>query len=67
MGTAVRKPATKATAAAESLLVYLTEAGFDGSPRSLGRDEAGRHVLRTVSFRSPPGATRPPTAPGCAP
>jgi Ser/Thr protein kinase RdoA (MazF antagonist) len=48
IGTTVRKPATRATPAVEALLGHLNGAGFEGSPRSLGRDEAGRHILEYV-------------------
>ena len=48
VGSTVRKPATAATPAIEAFLDHLTAAGFAGAPRSLGRDEAGRHVLEYV-------------------
>jgi Ser/Thr protein kinase RdoA (MazF antagonist) len=48
VGSTVRKPVTSATPAIEALLDYLAGAGFDGSPRSLGRDEAQRHVLEYI-------------------
>jgi hypothetical protein len=47
VGDTVRKPATAATPAVEALLEHL--AGFDGAPRTLGRDAAGRHVLEYVA------------------
>lgn len=37
-----------ATAAVEVLLDHLAEVGFQGAPRSLGRDEFGRHILGYV-------------------
>lgn len=48
VGATVRKPATRATPAVAALLGHLARAGFDGSPRSLGRDEAGRHILEFI-------------------
>jgi len=48
IGTTVRKPATSATPAVEALLEHLMAAGFSGAPRTLGRDELGRHVLEFV-------------------
>jgi len=55
VGETVRKPVTSATNSVEALLEYLFEAGFNGAPRTLGRDEKGRHVLEYV-----PGATQEP-------
>jgi Ser/Thr protein kinase RdoA (MazF antagonist) len=48
VGSTVRKPATVSTAAVEALLDHFTDVGFSGAPRSLGRDELGRHVLEYV-------------------
>jgi len=48
VGDTVRKPATAATPAVHALLQHLSAVGFDGSPRSLGQDERGRHVLEFV-------------------
>jgi Ser/Thr protein kinase RdoA (MazF antagonist) len=48
VGETVRKPVTLATPAVEALLGHLAEAGFDGAPRSLGRDQDGRHVLEYI-------------------
>ena len=48
IGSTVRKPASVTTAAVESLLDHIAEVGFSGAPRSLGRDELGRHVLEYV-------------------
>lgn len=48
IGSTVRKPASAATAAVEALLHHLAGVGFSGAPRSLGRDELGRHVLEYV-------------------
>ncbi|GAA1807720.1 phosphotransferase [Luedemannella flava] len=61
VGETVRKPATAATPAIEALLHHLADAGFAGAPRTLGRDERGRHILEYV-----PGAmadTLPPMTP----
>jgi Ser/Thr protein kinase RdoA (MazF antagonist) len=55
VGETVRKPATAATSSVEALLEHLFEVGFRGAPRTLGRDEKGRHVLEYV-----PGATQQP-------
>jgi len=48
VGSTVRKPATASTAAVEALLDHFAEVGFSGAPRSLGRDELGRHVLEYI-------------------
>lgn len=48
IGDTVRKPAGPHTAAVEAFLSYLNTAGFSGAPKTLGRDELGRHVLEYV-------------------
>lgn len=48
VGDTVRKPAGPWTPAVESLLSHLEAHGFSGGPRSLGRDDRGRHVLEYV-------------------
>jgi Ser/Thr protein kinase RdoA (MazF antagonist) len=48
VGDTVRKPATPATPAVEALLTHLETRGFAGAPRTLGRDERGRHILEYV-------------------
>src|SRR5665811_1084266 len=48
VGSTVRKPASDATVAVEALLDQFAHVGFSGAPRSLGRDELGRHVLEYV-------------------
>ncbi|WP_297551297.1 phosphotransferase [Amycolatopsis sp.] len=48
VGSTVRKPGTPATPAVEALLEHLAEVGFPAAPRTLGRDELGRHVLEFV-------------------
>jgi len=48
VGSTVRKPVVAATPAVEALLDHLAAVGFPGAPRSLGRDDAGRHVLEYV-------------------
>lgn len=48
VGSTVRKPAGPATPAVEALLEHLAQAGFDGAPRTLGRDDLGRHVVEYV-------------------
>src|SRR3984885_2866656 len=55
VGETVRKPATAATGSVEALLKHLHRVGFRGAPRTLGRDEKGRHMLEYV-----PGATEQP-------
>jgi hypothetical protein len=49
VGATVRKPATAATPAVEALLTHLSAVGFSASPRTLGLDDQGRHVLEFVS------------------
>src|SRR5664280_726533 len=58
VGSTVRKPATVSTAAVEALLDHFAEVGFSGVPRSLGRDDLGRHVLEYI-----PGETTYTLAP----
>jgi hypothetical protein len=48
VGSTVRKPATAQTPLVEAVLTHLAANGFTGAPRSLGRDEQGRHVLEYV-------------------
>ena len=48
VGDTVRKPAGKQTLAVDAFLHYLNDAGFAGTPRSLGRDERDRHVLEYI-------------------
>ena len=48
VGSTVRKPANVATPAVEALLDHFADVGFSGAPRSLGRDELGRHVLEYI-------------------
>ena len=48
VGNTVRKPAGLHTAAVEAFLSYLNAAGFSGAPKTLGRDELGRHVLEYI-------------------
>jgi Ser/Thr protein kinase RdoA (MazF antagonist) len=45
IGATVRRPASSASAFTAALLTHLAAAGFDGAPRYLGRDEAGRDIL----------------------
>ncbi len=52
VGSTVRKPATASTSAVEALLDHLGDVGFSGAPRSLGRDEFGRHVLEYIPGES---------------
>jgi Ser/Thr protein kinase RdoA (MazF antagonist) len=48
VGATVRKPAGPHTPAVEALLEHLQAAGFTGAPRTLGRDDRGRHVLEYI-------------------
>lgn len=48
VGTTVRKPAGPWTDSVDALLRHLSESGFTGAPRSLGRDDQGRHVLEYI-------------------
>jgi Ser/Thr protein kinase RdoA (MazF antagonist) len=48
VGSTVRKPAGAATAAVEALLDHFAGIGLSAAPRSLGRDELGRHVLEYI-------------------
>jgi Ser/Thr protein kinase RdoA (MazF antagonist) len=48
VGATVRKPAGPATPAVEALLRHLEAAGFAGAPRTLGRDERGRHMTEYI-------------------
>lgn len=65
VGDTVRKPATAATPAVEAFLAHLNAAGFAGAPRTLGRDERGRHVVEFIpgdlAMGGPP-MTRPELA-----
>jgi hypothetical protein len=45
VGDTVRRPPQRQSAAVAAYLDHLARAGFDGSPRFLGRDAAGRDVL----------------------
>ena len=45
VGGTVRRPQTPASASVHALLRHLEAKGFDGAPRHLGEDEAGREVL----------------------
>jgi len=48
VGSTVRKPALPQTAGVEAVLNHLAAKGFTGAPRTLGRDERGRHVLEYI-------------------
>jgi Ser/Thr protein kinase RdoA (MazF antagonist) len=48
IGDTVRKPGLPQTPAVEAFLSYLNDAGFSGAPRTLGRDQQGRHVLEYI-------------------
>lgn len=48
VGDTVRRPAGPWTEAVHSLLLHLESVGFDGAPRVLGQDEAGREILEYI-------------------
>ncbi|WP_405063436.1 phosphotransferase [Kribbella sp. NBC_01505] len=48
VGATVRKPALAQTAGVEAVLEHLAGKGLAGAPRTLGRDERGRHVLEYI-------------------
>jgi len=48
VGDTVRRPARRSSSAARALLLHLEAVGFEGAPRFLGVDEAGRDVLTFV-------------------
>jgi Ser/Thr protein kinase RdoA (MazF antagonist) len=58
VGAAVAKPVTATTAGVEALLGHLTEVGYLGAPRPLGRDDAGRYLVEYI-----PGELAMGTAP----
>jgi hypothetical protein len=57
-GDTVRRPLSSTSPATHALLQHLEAVGFDGAPRFLGIDEAGREVLTFV-----PGSTVLPPYP----
>ena len=57
IGETVRRPAGPWSLAVHELLRYLEGVGYSGSPRSLGFDEQGRHVVEYI-----PGAVVMPFA-----
>ena len=48
VGDTVRRPQHRWSAATHALLLHLEDVGFEGAPRFLGVDAAGREVLRYV-------------------
>jgi hypothetical protein len=58
VGDTVRKPAGPQTPDVEAFLSYLNDNRFAGAPRTLGRDERGRHVLEYIpgelAYEMPP-------------
>ena len=48
VGETVRRPRIVESDLVEALLLYLQRFGFDGAPRFLGIDEAGRQVLSSA-------------------
>jgi Ser/Thr protein kinase RdoA (MazF antagonist) len=51
VGDTVRKPGLPQTPAVEAFLSYLNAAGYPAAPRTLGRDERGRHALEYIPGR----------------
>jgi hypothetical protein len=49
IGNTVRRPQRATSPATHALLRHLADVGFDGAPRVLGVDEAGREVLSYVA------------------
>jgi hypothetical protein len=60
VGNTVRKAVTASTPAVEALLEHLAEVGFESAPRTLGRDERGRHVLEFIPGTMADAYGRPP-------
>jgi hypothetical protein len=48
VGDTVRRPAGPQTPAVHALLTHLADVGYRHSPRSLGLDDRGRHVLEHI-------------------
>ena len=65
VGDTVRRPAGPQTLAVHALLMHLERVGFRNAPRSLGLDDAGRHVLEYIPGRMahPTDADNPPLDP----
>lgn len=57
VGDTVRRPLRPTTPAVHALLHHLADVGFDGAPRVLGFDDAGREVLTYIPGRA---VTAPP-------
>lgn len=55
-GDTVRRPVRPATPAIHAFLRHLAAAGFEGAPRPIGYDDAGREILTYLPGRA---ATRP--------
>ena len=45
VGDTIRRPAMPWSSSVDALLAHFREVGFDGAPRALGYDDAGRQVL----------------------
>jgi hypothetical protein len=52
VGDTVRRPLLHGSEGARALLEYLEKIGFDGAPRFLGLDDAGREVLSYIPGES---------------
>ena len=52
VGQTVHRPQTTRSPAVHALLLHLEEVGFEGAPRYLGQDDAGREVLSYVEGRA---------------
>ncbi len=66
VGDTVRRPAGPQTPAVHALLTHLHDVGYRHAPRSLGVDDAGRHVLEYIPGRvaHPTGPDNPALEPG---
>ena len=64
LGDTVHRPQTARSPAVHALLQHLERVGFDGAPRYLGQDDAGREVLSYVEGEA---AAKDPHEPGRSP
>src|SRR5205814_3427448 len=53
IGATVRRPTGPWTPAVHALLGHLADVGFDGAPRVLGFDDAGREILEYIEGEVP--------------
>lgn len=59
VGETVRRSTSHWTSAVHGVLRHLEHAGFEGSPRVLGRDDRGRGLLTYLPGKSPYGSPWP--------